>query len=114
MKNVIFRYCTRVASEKVIPRWEQDYQLQPVSKLGLFYEYLEMGKKGKQSSSVPLSATFTAAHLEPVAQDVLKLKHSVITTQEFGDLCIMKIAKPVAPHTVILTRGPLTLHLARD
>ncbi|XP_030296332.1 anoctamin-6 [Sparus aurata] len=42
VKNVIFRYCTRVASEKVIPRWEQDYQLQPVSKLGLFYEYLEM------------------------------------------------------------------------
>uniref|UniRef100_A0AAQ5YLB3 Anoctamin n=1 Tax=Amphiprion ocellaris TaxID=80972 RepID=A0AAQ5YLB3_AMPOC len=29
-------------SEKVIPRWEQDYQLQPSSKLGLFYEYLEM------------------------------------------------------------------------
>uniref|UniRef100_A0A3B4XAG1 Anoctamin n=1 Tax=Seriola lalandi dorsalis TaxID=1841481 RepID=A0A3B4XAG1_SERLL len=42
LKNLIFRYCTRVASEKVIPRWEQDYQLQPVSKLGLFYEYLEM------------------------------------------------------------------------
>uniref|UniRef100_A0A3B4TR31 Anoctamin n=1 Tax=Seriola dumerili TaxID=41447 RepID=A0A3B4TR31_SERDU len=42
VKNLIFRYCTRVASEKVIPRWEQDYQLQPVSKLGLFYEYLEM------------------------------------------------------------------------
>uniref|UniRef100_A0A665X1E7 Anoctamin n=1 Tax=Echeneis naucrates TaxID=173247 RepID=A0A665X1E7_ECHNA len=31
-----------LGSEKVIPRWEQDYQLQPVSKLGLFYEYLEM------------------------------------------------------------------------
>ncbi|XP_073337139.1 anoctamin-6 [Pagrus major] len=42
VKNLIFRYCTRVGSEKVIPRWEQDYQLQPVSKLGLFYEYLEM------------------------------------------------------------------------
>ncbi|KAM7367087.1 hypothetical protein PAMP_015011 [Pampus punctatissimus] len=42
VKNLIFRYCKRVASEKVIPRWEQDYELQPVSKLGLFYEYLEM------------------------------------------------------------------------
>uniref|UniRef100_A0A671UCB1 Anoctamin n=1 Tax=Sparus aurata TaxID=8175 RepID=A0A671UCB1_SPAAU len=31
-----------VILKKVIPRWEQDYQLQPVSKLGLFYEYLEM------------------------------------------------------------------------
>ncbi|KTG03609.1 hypothetical protein cypCar_00033344, partial [Cyprinus carpio] len=31
-----------VSSEKVIPRWEQDYQLQPMGKLGLFYEYLEM------------------------------------------------------------------------
>ncbi|XP_041820001.1 anoctamin-6 [Chelmon rostratus] len=41
VKNFIFR-CTSVASEKVIPRWEQDYRLQPVSKLGLFYEYLEM------------------------------------------------------------------------
>ncbi|XP_055761465.1 anoctamin-6-like isoform X1 [Salvelinus fontinalis] len=42
MKNLIFRYCTRVGSEKVIPRWEQDYQLQHIGKLGLFYEYLEM------------------------------------------------------------------------
>ncbi|XP_078138003.1 anoctamin-6 [Centroberyx gerrardi] len=42
VKNLIFRYCTRVGSEKVIPRWEQDYQLQPIGKLGLFYEYLEM------------------------------------------------------------------------
>ncbi|KAI1882096.1 hypothetical protein AGOR_G00247170 [Albula goreensis] len=42
VKNLIFRYCTSVGSEKAIPRWEQDYQLQPVGKLGLFYEYLEM------------------------------------------------------------------------
>ncbi|XP_051912073.1 anoctamin-6 isoform X1 [Hippocampus zosterae] len=42
VKNVIFRKCTRASSQKVIPRWEQDYQLQPMSKLGLFYEYLEM------------------------------------------------------------------------
>ncbi|XP_029968802.1 anoctamin-6 [Salarias fasciatus] len=41
VKNLIFRYCNR-AAEKVTPRWEQDYQLQPSSKLGLFYEYLEM------------------------------------------------------------------------
>uniref|UniRef100_A0A8C5HMT7 Anoctamin n=1 Tax=Gouania willdenowi TaxID=441366 RepID=A0A8C5HMT7_GOUWI len=42
VKNLIFRYCTRSGSEKVKPRWEQDYQLQACSKLGLFYEYLEM------------------------------------------------------------------------
>ncbi|KAK5896144.1 hypothetical protein CgunFtcFv8_009775 [Champsocephalus gunnari] len=42
VKNLIFRYCTRVDSEKVIPCWEQDYRLQPFSKHGLFYEYLEM------------------------------------------------------------------------
>ncbi|XP_035537219.1 anoctamin-6 [Morone saxatilis] len=42
LKNLIFRYFTRVTSQKVIPRWEQDYELQPVSQLGLFYEYLEM------------------------------------------------------------------------
>ncbi|XP_063072938.1 anoctamin-6 [Engraulis encrasicolus] len=42
VKNVIFRYCNKVKAEKIIPRWEQDYQLQPIGKLGLFYEYLEM------------------------------------------------------------------------
>ncbi|XP_037616731.1 anoctamin-6 isoform X2 [Sebastes umbrosus] len=42
VKNLIARYFTRVTSEKVIPRWEQDYGLQPLSKLGLFHEYLEM------------------------------------------------------------------------
>ncbi|XP_067855516.1 anoctamin-6 isoform X2 [Heptranchias perlo] len=41
LKNLIGRYCTK-SSENVLPRWEQDYQLQPISKLGLFYEYLEM------------------------------------------------------------------------
>lgn len=46
MKNLIFRYCTSATSEKVIPRWEQDYRLQDFAKLGLFYEYLEMGKRG--------------------------------------------------------------------
>lgn len=44
LKNLIYRHCVHVTSEKVIPRWEQDYQLQPSSKLGLFYEYLEMGE----------------------------------------------------------------------
>lgn len=42
VKNVIFRYCKSVPSTSGLPRWEQDYQLQPISKLGLFYEYLEM------------------------------------------------------------------------
>uniref|UniRef100_A0A672T9Q3 Anoctamin n=1 Tax=Sinocyclocheilus grahami TaxID=75366 RepID=A0A672T9Q3_SINGR len=42
VKNLMFRHCTQVGSEKVIPRWEQDYRLQPIGKLGLFYEYLEM------------------------------------------------------------------------
>uniref|UniRef100_A0A669C808 Anoctamin n=1 Tax=Oreochromis niloticus TaxID=8128 RepID=A0A669C808_ORENI len=42
LKNLIYRRCAHVTTEKVIPRWEQDYQLQPSSKLGLFYEYLEM------------------------------------------------------------------------
>lgn len=44
VKNLIGRYCAAARSEKVVPRWEQDYHLQPVGKLGLFYEYLEMGK----------------------------------------------------------------------
>lgn len=41
---MILRHCTAATTETVIPRWEQDYRLQSVSKLGLFYEYLEMGK----------------------------------------------------------------------
>ncbi|KAM6896348.1 anoctamin-6 [Lycodopsis pacificus] len=41
VKNLIFLY-TRGPSDKAIPRWEQDYQLQPFSNLGLFREYLEM------------------------------------------------------------------------
>ncbi|KAJ8245407.1 hypothetical protein GJAV_G00270410 [Gymnothorax javanicus] len=42
VKNLILRYCSNASSEKATPRWEQDYRLQPVGKLGLFYEYLEM------------------------------------------------------------------------
>ncbi|XP_031438335.1 anoctamin-6 isoform X2 [Clupea harengus] len=42
VQNLISRHCNKVNSEKIIPRWEQDYQLQPLGKLGLFYEYLEM------------------------------------------------------------------------
>ncbi|KAM9705278.1 anoctamin-6 [Menidia menidia] len=42
LKNLFARYCTRAASEKVKPRWEQDYELLPISNRGLFYEYLEM------------------------------------------------------------------------
>ncbi|XP_067906491.1 anoctamin-6 isoform X2 [Heterodontus francisci] len=41
LKNLIARYFSK-SSEKVLPRWEQDYQLQSRTKLGLFYEYLEM------------------------------------------------------------------------
>ncbi|XP_053112454.1 anoctamin-6 isoform X2 [Hemicordylus capensis] len=42
LKNLIGRCCSAARSEKIIPRWEQDYHLQPFGKLGLFYEYLEM------------------------------------------------------------------------
>ncbi|NXN95897.1 ANO6 protein, partial [Rhinopomastus cyanomelas] len=42
LKNLIRRYCAAARSEKVVPRWEQDYHLQPIGKLGLFHEYLEM------------------------------------------------------------------------
>ncbi|NWI04495.1 ANO6 protein, partial [Tichodroma muraria] len=41
-KNLIGRYSAAARSEKVVPRWEHDYHLQPIGKLGLFYEYLEM------------------------------------------------------------------------
>uniref|UniRef100_A0A8C6TP30 Anoctamin n=1 Tax=Neogobius melanostomus TaxID=47308 RepID=A0A8C6TP30_9GOBI len=44
LKNLYARHCSgqSVASDKGCPRWEQDYRLQSISKLGLFYEYLEM------------------------------------------------------------------------
>ncbi|NWW06800.1 ANO6 protein, partial [Oreocharis arfaki] len=42
IKNLIGRYSAAARSEKVVPRWEHDYHLQPIGKLGLFYEYLEM------------------------------------------------------------------------
>uniref|UniRef100_A0A8C6KTY7 Anoctamin n=1 Tax=Nothobranchius furzeri TaxID=105023 RepID=A0A8C6KTY7_NOTFU len=42
LKNHMSRLCCGRAAEKVTPRWEQDYKLQAMSKLGLFYEYLEM------------------------------------------------------------------------
>lgn len=42
--NLIGRYQRVSGSEKITPRWEQDYHLQPMGKLGLFYEYLEMSK----------------------------------------------------------------------
>ncbi|XP_032741387.1 anoctamin-6 isoform X2 [Rattus rattus] len=40
--NLIGRYKRVSGSEKITPRWEQDYHLQPMGRLGLFYEYLEM------------------------------------------------------------------------
>ncbi|KAM8912240.1 anoctamin-6 isoform 1-T1 [Lycaon pictus] len=42
IKNLIGRYHTASRTEKKSPRWEQDYHLQLMGKLGLFYEYLEM------------------------------------------------------------------------
>ncbi|KAK1341240.1 hypothetical protein QTO34_017643 [Cnephaeus nilssonii] len=42
IKNLIGRYRTVSGSEKITPRWEQDYHLQLMGRLGLFYEYLEM------------------------------------------------------------------------
>ncbi|ELK36393.1 Anoctamin-6 [Myotis davidii] len=42
IKNLIGRYRTVSGSEMVTPRWEQDYHLQLMGRLGLFYEYLEM------------------------------------------------------------------------
>ncbi|KAH0616625.1 hypothetical protein JD844_027881, partial [Phrynosoma platyrhinos] len=42
LKNLIGRCCSANRSEKILPRWEEDYHLQPIGKLGLFYEYLEM------------------------------------------------------------------------
>ncbi|XP_056429958.1 anoctamin-6 isoform X2 [Hyla sarda] len=41
IKNIIAR-CRSSGIETIKPRWEQDYRLQPIGKLGLFYEYLEM------------------------------------------------------------------------
>uniref|UniRef100_A0A452R3F5 Anoctamin n=1 Tax=Ursus americanus TaxID=9643 RepID=A0A452R3F5_URSAM len=42
VKNLIGRCRTVSSAEKISPRWEQDYHLQLMGKLGLFYEYLEM------------------------------------------------------------------------
>ncbi|XP_012575927.1 PREDICTED: anoctamin-6 isoform X2 [Condylura cristata] len=42
IKNLIGRCNSVSGSEKVTPRWEQDYHLQLMGRLGLFYEYLEM------------------------------------------------------------------------
>ncbi|KAM5249772.1 anoctamin-6 isoform 1-T1 [Hipposideros larvatus] len=42
IKNLIGRCHTVSGSEKITPRWEQDYHLQLMGRLGLFYEYLEM------------------------------------------------------------------------
>ncbi|XP_013869940.1 anoctamin-6 [Austrofundulus limnaeus] len=42
LKNRYSYFCSGKVIEKERPRWEQDYKLQDLSKLGLFYEYLEM------------------------------------------------------------------------
>lgn len=38
--------------ESLYSRWEQDHDLQGFGQLGLFYEYLEMGKKLAHSQSI--------------------------------------------------------------
>lgn len=38
-------WCSRKARKDQYSRWEQDHDLQNFSQLGLFYEYLEMGKE---------------------------------------------------------------------
>lgn len=42
--NLIGRYHSVSGPDNLTPRWEQDYHLQAMSTLGLFYEYLEMSK----------------------------------------------------------------------
>lgn len=38
--------------ESLYSRWEQDHDLQGFGQLGLFYEYLEMGKHPSQNGSI--------------------------------------------------------------
>lgn len=38
--------------ESLYSRWEQDYDLQGFGQLGLFYEYLEMGKDPVHSQTI--------------------------------------------------------------
>lgn len=42
--------------ESLYSRWEQDHDLQGFGQLGLFYEYLEMGKywEGSATNTTPL------------------------------------------------------------
>ncbi|KAM3832315.1 anoctamin-6 [Vipera latastei] len=42
LKNLIGTCFSVTRAETIVPYWEQDYHLQPIGKLGLFYEYLEM------------------------------------------------------------------------
>lgn len=55
--NLIGRYHSVSGPEDLTPRWEQDYHLQAMSKLGLFYEYLEMSK-----SFVTLKGPYSTCH----------------------------------------------------
>lgn len=87
MKNLIFRYCTSATSEKIIPRWEQDYRLQPYAKLGLFYEYLEMGKRQTalrvQLLTQLLEAPLSGGHVQPLF-DINVLNVTVIPPVSIG------------------------------
>lgn len=83
IKNLISRHCTQVGSEKVIPRWEQDYQLQPIGKLGLFYEYLEMGEILHTIVQSAVSITFRS-FMFPSRSDPVWFRHTVRGVVSFG------------------------------
>lgn len=80
IKNLIAR-CRSSGIETIKPRWEQDYHLQPVGKLGLFYEYLEMVI---QFGFVTLFvASFPLAPLLALVNNVLEIRLDAwkLTTQ---------------------------------
>ncbi|KAK7808129.1 hypothetical protein U0070_021422 [Myodes glareolus] len=70
--NLIGRYKRVSGSENITPRWEQDYHLQPMGKLGLFYEYLEMMNHGYHSKlTSPFSFSTTQAMIIAFTSDMI-------------------------------------------